>query len=224
MNALLVGAKCVAVYYSSSISLVASLVDSALDLLSTFIILGTSWAIGVPSDKGKYPAGKRRFEPLGVLIFSVVMIVSFAQVFIEALQRTVKVIKSGHGEPADLSNIGIATMLATIAVKSVLWFWCSRIPSSGVQALAQDAENDVWLNVISLSFPVSRTARRMCIDICSGSARRSARPSLTRSVVWRSPPTSSSSGSKPFWGTSRIVSEAGLGDTDRPSVRQSCIA
>jgi hypothetical protein len=33
--------------------------------------------------------------------------------------------------------------------------WCSKIPSSGVQALAQDAENDVMLNIISLSFPVS---------------------------------------------------------------------
>lgn len=28
------------------------------------------------------------------------------------------------------------------------------MPSSGVQALAQDAENDVWFNAMSLSFPV----------------------------------------------------------------------
>ena len=51
VNILLVGAKGVAVWYSSSMSLTASLVDSALDLLSTFIILGTSWAIGVPTDR-----------------------------------------------------------------------------------------------------------------------------------------------------------------------------
>lgn len=59
-------------------------------------------------------------------------------------------------------------MLATIGIKFVMynpshlprtlahplsWIWCSRIPSSGVQALAQDAENDVWLNIMSLSFP-----------------------------------------------------------------------
>lgn len=86
VNILLVAAKAVAVLYSASISLTASLVDSALDLLSTFIILGTSWAIGVQTDKHKastrpfatfteyprlnncqYPAGKRRFEPLGVV-------------------------------------------------------------------------------------------------------------------------------------------------------------
>lgn len=51
MNVILVAAKAVAVLYSSSISLTASLVDSVLDLLSTFIILGTSWAIGMKSDR-----------------------------------------------------------------------------------------------------------------------------------------------------------------------------
>ncbi|WWC62941.1 uncharacterized protein I303_105539 [Kwoniella dejecticola CBS 10117] len=149
-NVLLVAAKVVAVLYSSSISLTASLVDSALDLLSTMIILGTSWAIGVKSDKHKYPAGKRRFEPLGVLIFSVAMIASFVQVFIESFERAI-----GPAEEAavDLSWLGIGVMLATIGIKSILWVWCSRIPSSGVQALAQDAENDVFFNIMSLAFP-----------------------------------------------------------------------
>jgi divalent metal cation (Fe/Co/Zn/Cd) transporter len=51
VNVLLVAAKAVAVLYSSSISLTASLVDSVLDLLSTFIILATSWAIGLKTDR-----------------------------------------------------------------------------------------------------------------------------------------------------------------------------
>ncbi|ORX37076.1 hypothetical protein BD324DRAFT_579516 [Kockovaella imperatae] len=150
VNVVLVVAKLVAVLYSSSISLLASLVDSALDLLSTFIILGTSYAIGIKSDKHLYPAGKRRFEPLGVLIFSVAMIASFVQVFIEAFQRARD---TSDNAPVELSTIGLVTMIVTIAVKLVLWIWCSRIPSSGVQALAQDAENDVWLNSMSLAFP-----------------------------------------------------------------------
>ncbi|WWC96456.1 hypothetical protein V866_003324 [Kwoniella sp. B9012] len=150
VNILLVGAKAIAVLYSSSISLTASLVDSALDLLSTLIILGTSWAIGVKSDRHRYPAGKRRFEPLGVLIFSVAMIASFVQVFIESFQRAMK---PSEEAPVDLSWLGIGVMLATIGIKFVLWIWCSRIPSSGVQALAQDAENDVFFNMMSLAFP-----------------------------------------------------------------------
>lgn len=36
--------------------------------------------MGRQSDRHKYPAGKKRFEPLGVLIFAVAMIASFAQV------------------------------------------------------------------------------------------------------------------------------------------------
>lgn len=78
------------------------------------------------------------------------MICSFVQVFIESFQR---VFRHERPETVELSTIGLSTMLATIATKSVLWWWCSTIPSSGVQALAQDAENDVWLNVMSLSFP-----------------------------------------------------------------------
>ncbi|KAL7420475.1 hypothetical protein Q5752_004425 [Cryptotrichosporon argae] len=159
VNVLLVAAKAIAVYFSASISLTASLVDSSLDLLSTFIILGTSWAIGIQSDKHLYPAGKRRFEPLGVLIFSVAMIASFIQVFIESFQRALAA--SSAEEAVELSAIGMGTMLATIGVKAVIWVWCSRIPSSGVQALAQDAENDVFFNIMSLAFPFIGTKLHM---------------------------------------------------------------
>jgi hypothetical protein len=85
INMILLVSKGLAVLSSSSISLVASFVDSALDFLSTLIILGTSLAMGVPSDRHTFPAGKRRFEPLGVLVFSVAMIASFAQVRVHRL-------------------------------------------------------------------------------------------------------------------------------------------
>jgi hypothetical protein len=80
INIILLVSKGFAVLSSTSISLVASFIDSALDFLSTLIILGTSIAMGRQSDRHKYPAGKKRFEPLGVLIFAVAMIASFAQV------------------------------------------------------------------------------------------------------------------------------------------------
>ncbi|WVQ73508.1 hypothetical protein IAR50_003080 [Cryptococcus sp. DSM 104548] len=152
VNVLLVAFKALAVLYSSSISLTASLVDSVLDLLSTVIILGTSFAMVAGGDGHKYPAGKRRFEPLGVLIFSVAMIASFVQVFIESFQRATGSVK-GEGEEIDIGPLGLGTMLATIGIKAILWAWCSKIPSSGVQALAQDAENDVFFNIMSLAFP-----------------------------------------------------------------------
>ena len=73
---LLLGTKAAAALLSSSMSLIASLVESALDLLSSLIIYGTTQC-AVHRDehtKFKYPVGKQRFEPLGVIIFSVFMI------------------------------------------------------------------------------------------------------------------------------------------------------
>jgi hypothetical protein len=34
-------------------------------------------------------------------------------------------------------------MIATILIKSAVWVWCRAIKNSSVEALAQDAENDV---------------------------------------------------------------------------------
>ncbi|KAJ9116973.1 hypothetical protein QFC22_004631 [Naganishia vaughanmartiniae] len=139
INMILLVSKGFAVLSSTSISLVASFVDSALDFLSTLIILGTSIAQGRQSDRAKYPVGKARFENLGVLIFSVAMISSFTQVFIESFQRAVG---KQEEQVAELSWIGMATMVATIVIKGIVWVWCARIPSTAVKALAQDAEND----------------------------------------------------------------------------------
>jgi len=51
------------------------------------------------------------------LIFSVAMIASFVQVFIESFERAI----GRQGEPAvELSWIGMGTMLATIGIKAVL--------------------------------------------------------------------------------------------------------
>ncbi|KAJ6486207.1 cation efflux family-domain-containing protein [Mycena vitilis] len=150
VNILLLGSKGAAVLVSNSVSLLASFVDSAMDFLSTLIIWGADFAAKRKDHGSKYPTGKKRFEPLGVLIFSVCMIASFSQVLVESLQ---KLFGEDTGEIGTLSLFGKATMVATIVIKSVIWVWCSRFQSSGIQALAQDAENDVFFNVFSLTIP-----------------------------------------------------------------------
>ncbi|KAJ7223170.1 cation efflux family-domain-containing protein [Mycena pura] len=150
VNVLLLGSKGAAVLLSNSMSLLASFVDSALDFLSTLIIWGADFAAKREDHSSKYPTGKKRFEPLGVLIFSVCMIASFSQVFIESLK---KLFGEETGEVATVSLFGKATMVATIVIKSIIWIWCARFQSSGIQALAQDAKNDVFFNVFSLIIP-----------------------------------------------------------------------
>ena len=71
VNILLLAAKGVAAIWSSSLSLIASLTDSALDLLCTVIIWTTNRLVGWRLDKlkKKFPVGRRRLEPLGILVF-----------------------------------------------------------------------------------------------------------------------------------------------------------
>ena len=60
-----------------------------------------------------------------------------------------------HRGQVNLVSQSSSYLLDLKLISTVRWIWCSRIPSSGVQALAQDAENDVWFNIMSLAFPVS---------------------------------------------------------------------
>lgn len=141
INVLLLAGKGIAVLSSSSVSLLASLVDSALDLLSTLIIFGASKLVAFKSAESyfKYPRGKKNFEPLGVVIFSVLMIASFCQVLVESIERLRGVLTRGS-DPEDntaLPWIGIAFMVATIGIKTIMWLLYRKSKSAGVRAVAQ---------------------------------------------------------------------------------------
>lgn len=85
-NAILLAGKTAVIISVPSVSVLASLVDALLDFLSTVIVWITTWLIR-KQDQYRYPVGRRRLEPLGVLIFSIIMITSFVQVALEAVQR-----------------------------------------------------------------------------------------------------------------------------------------
>jgi hypothetical protein len=69
-NVLLLAGKIAVIIMTSSLSVLASLVDAALDFLSTAIVWTTTKLISRP-DQYAYPVGRRRLEPVGVLVFSV---------------------------------------------------------------------------------------------------------------------------------------------------------
>lgn len=78
-NSVLLAGKIAVIVLTSSLSVLASLVDAALDFLSTAIVWTTAKMIE-SSDSYQYPVGRRRLEPIGVLVFSVIMVTSFFQV------------------------------------------------------------------------------------------------------------------------------------------------
>jgi hypothetical protein len=58
---------------SLSLSIIASTLDSFLDLLSGSVIFFASWIVNGRSREQKFPGGTSRIEPLAVLIFAVAM-------------------------------------------------------------------------------------------------------------------------------------------------------
>ncbi|KAF7191756.1 Metal tolerance protein 3 [Pseudocercospora fuligena] len=148
-NTALLILKIIVVILSSSVSVLASLVDAALDFLSTAIV-GLTTRLIARTDQYAYPIGRRRLEPVGVLVFSVIMITAFIQVGWEAVSK----LRSPDHEIVQLTVPAIAIMASTVVIKGACWFWCRLIKTSSVQALAQDAMTDVVFNIFSIIFPL----------------------------------------------------------------------
>ena len=152
-NVFLLAAKGVAALKSSSLSLIASLLDSALDLLCTVIVWTTnrlvSWRLS--SLARRFPVGRRRLEPLGILVFSIIMVISFLQILQESVQR---LLPNGDHSIATLPALAIASMAGTIAIKGVIGLGCLKVKTTQVQALVQDCKTDVYFNTLSLLFPL----------------------------------------------------------------------
>ncbi|RAH45080.1 cation diffusion facilitator family transporter [Aspergillus brunneoviolaceus CBS 621.78] len=153
-NIILLAAKIVVISMTSSLSVLASLVDAALDFLSTAIVWVTTSLIN-RQDRYRYPISRRRLEPLSVLVFAVVMMTSFVQVALTSLSR---LLSSDHSV-VELTIPSIAVMASTVVTKLICWFWCRLIKNSSVQALAQDAMTDVVFNLASILFPLGKFDR-----------------------------------------------------------------
>ena len=152
-NTILLILKIIVTVLTSSLSVIASLVDAALDFLSTAIVWTTTRLIS-RQDQYAYPVGRRRLEPIGVLVFSVIMITSFFQVALEGFQR----MTSGNHTIVELTIPAIAIMSSTVVIKFLCWLWCRFIKNSSVQALAQDAMTDVVFNIFSIIFPLGTSS------------------------------------------------------------------
>lgn len=153
-NTILLAGKIAVIFLTNSLSVLASLVDAALDFLSTAIVWTTTRMIE-RHDQYHYPIGRRRLEPVGVLVFSVIMVTSFAQVALECLSR----LNSDDHTIIELGLPSIIIMSSTILVKALCWLWCRLIKNSSVQALAQDAMTDVVFNIFSIICPLSKCLR-----------------------------------------------------------------
>ncbi|KAK3345874.1 hypothetical protein B0T25DRAFT_520414 [Lasiosphaeria hispida] len=152
-NILLLVGKLVSLRFSPSLSLMASTADSALDLFCTLIIYGTNRVVAwrLRALQIKYPVGRRRLEPIGILVFSVIMVVSFVQILQESVT---KLLPGGDRDVAALPPVAIAAMAANAIIKGIIGLACRHVKTTQVQALVQDCKTDVYFNAVSLLFPL----------------------------------------------------------------------
>ena len=164
-NVLLFFVKIVAAVSSGSISVVASTVDSGLDLTTGAIIFITQKVVRRKSPY-RYPQGKTRLEPLGVIVFACVMGVSM----LGLLQEAVAVIVKNIATPDDMALVNMDGVTAgilggNIVLKIGLFIFCRRADAfvggnPMVEAYGDDHRNDVVSNIlvvtstlIAASFP-----------------------------------------------------------------------
>jgi cation diffusion facilitator family transporter len=147
MNLVIFAAKVYACVRSGSLAIIASTLDSLLDLLSGFIL----WFTAISMRKQNpylYPIGKKRMQPLGILVFASVMATLGLQIILESVRT---LITQEHSLALNESrNWVVGIMLGTTVVKFMLMVYCRTFSDEIVRAYAQDHFFDVMTNMIGL--------------------------------------------------------------------------
>lgn len=145
-NAGLLIAKAVASYLSGSMSIISSLVDSAVDLVSGIVMWYTTHAIKC-TNYYEYPEGKTRLEPIGIIVLAVIMAVASIQVIISSVTKIIE-----QSADPDISIPTIAIIGGTVLIKVILFLYCRRVKKPSTDVLAQDHRNDIVSNIFALGF------------------------------------------------------------------------
>ncbi|KAH0573795.1 Cation efflux family protein [Spironucleus salmonicida] len=166
-NIILLILKIVAYIISNSMSVMASMVDSALDILSGFVLYIAIRMAKKGVEQGKYQEYihtqdtakilySSRYESLGVLAFSCFMSMLSLILVKDAVCVIIDIAK-GHPPTVDFSAAPIAIMCITIILKLVLCLMAqfaqkmSRNQRDAIIAYRDDHRNDVITNIVSLA-------------------------------------------------------------------------
>ncbi|XP_047328622.1 metal tolerance protein 4-like [Impatiens glandulifera] len=147
-NVILLIVKIYATVMSGSLAIAASTLDSLLDLLAGGILWLTHLSMKNVNIY-KYPIGKLRVQPVGIIIFAAIMATLGFQVLIQAVEQLIKDDPSEKMNSTQLAWM-YTIMLSASAVKLALWLYCRSSGDNIVRAYAKDHYFDVVTNVIGL--------------------------------------------------------------------------
>ena len=172
INIFILITKVIAYLETLSLSILAALVDSILDVVSQWILSYTETRSSKTRSSAHYPAGASRLEPLGVLSCAALMGFASFGVLKEALEKLYEGVENGTGK-LDENWSSFWSMLSVVLVKIGLWVLCRRVGNiriadaahhqgtrgsvetnaycvdSTMEALAQDHWNDCLSNAVA---------------------------------------------------------------------------
>ncbi|KAM7250559.1 hypothetical protein ACFE04_022442 [Oxalis oulophora] len=160
-NLVLFVAKVYASVESRSLAVIASTLDSLLDLLSGFILWFTANAMRTPN-KYYYPIGKKRMQPVGIIVFASVMATLGLQILLESGRQIVSKTKTDVTDEELKWLIGI--MVSVTVIKFILMLYCQRFKNEIIRAYAQDHLFDVITNSVGLVTAVLAIKYKWWID------------------------------------------------------------
>ncbi|XP_062167245.1 metal tolerance protein 4-like isoform X1 [Alnus glutinosa] len=153
-NVFLLAFKIYATMKSGSLAIAASTLDSLLDLMTGAILWFTHLSMKTINIY-KYPIGKLRMQPVGIIIFAAVMATlappmhAGFQVLVQAVEQLIKDKPSEKMTSEQLVWL-YAIMLTATGVKLALWFYCRSSGNKIVRAYAMDHYFDVVTNIVGL--------------------------------------------------------------------------
>lgn len=147
-NIVLLAFKIYATIKTGSLAIAASTLDSLLDVMAGGIL----WFTHLSMKKiniYKYPIGKLRVQPVGIVIFAAIMATLGFQILIQAVEQLIQ-----HKPTEKMSSNQLlwlyAIMLSATAVKLALWLYCRSSRNEIVRAYAKDHYFDVVTNIVGL--------------------------------------------------------------------------
>ena len=152
INVLLFILKIIISFTSGSMSILASTLDSGLDIASGAILYFTN-KIKNKKEFYKYPTGKEKLEPVGIIIFASVMGVSMLGLLQEVIIKLVMYSSSNENSntlPIEIDTFALVTLIGNIVLKIALTIFCrivhAKTNSISVEAYADDHRNDIISN------------------------------------------------------------------------------
>ncbi|PHH91765.1 hypothetical protein CDD83_10333 [Cordyceps sp. RAO-2017] len=136
---------------TGSLSLFATAADAFMDLVSSCVMVITSKLARRPNVY-RFPVGRTRIEPVGIIIFCALM----ATVAVELLIESARTLAGGQKAASPLQPVPLALVGVAILSKSSMMVFCffyRRFPS--VRVFFVDHRNDIVVNVFGLVMSIA---------------------------------------------------------------------